>query len=117
MRPSSTGGGLQVADDPARAGHAVCFTHAGLNAGNVLLDYVLLQDGTRGWTITGIVDWEISGFFPKYWEFTNTSPRHWWSTTFFAPPSGGNDEYGREYQLEQECWFQGAGCPAGSVVC
>ncbi|KAL8318378.1 hypothetical protein RB597_005585 [Gaeumannomyces tritici] len=103
--------GLAVADDPARAGHAVCFTHAGLNAGNVLLDYVLLWDGMRGWRVTGIVDWEISGFFPEYWEFTKCLFEQYKPTSLvvkdlFRGAFQGNDEYEREHQLERECWYQ-----------
>lgn len=37
------------------------FTHADLHPSNILID--------RG-RLSGIVDWECSGFFPEYWEFT-----------------------------------------------
>ncbi|KAB8203290.1 hypothetical protein BDV34DRAFT_227549 [Aspergillus parasiticus] len=37
------------------------FTHADLHPSNILID--------RG-RLSGIVDWECAGFYPKYWEFT-----------------------------------------------
>ena len=42
--------------------HDIVFTHCDLNPRNILAD----DSGT----ITGIVDWECSGWFPEYWEYT-----------------------------------------------
>lgn len=39
------------------------FTHADLNPCNILL---------RGDTVVGIIDWEFSGWYPHYWEYTAT---------------------------------------------
>ncbi|KAK5999313.1 hypothetical protein QM012_005588 [Aureobasidium pullulans] len=38
------------------------FTHADLNSGNILV---------RGNDIVGIIDWEFSGWYPDYWEYTS----------------------------------------------
>ncbi|OIW31574.1 kinase-like protein [Coniochaeta ligniaria NRRL 30616] len=38
------------------------FTHGDLNASNVLVD---------GDKVTGIIDWETSGWYPHYWEYTS----------------------------------------------
>ncbi|PPQ84959.1 hypothetical protein CVT25_004472 [Psilocybe cyanescens] len=39
---------------------AVRFTHGDLLPKNIMVD---------GSTITGIIDWELSGFYPEYWEY------------------------------------------------
>ncbi|KAG9942170.1 kinase subdomain-containing protein, partial [Aureobasidium melanogenum] len=38
------------------------FTHADLNPGNILV---------RGTNVVGIIDWEFSGWYPHYWEYTS----------------------------------------------
>lgn len=40
----------------------VVFTHGDLNPSNILVD---------GNKITGIVDWDFSGWYPHYWEYTS----------------------------------------------
>ncbi|KAI5460472.1 hypothetical protein BGZ63DRAFT_414681 [Mariannaea sp. PMI_226] len=42
-------------------GHKILFTHGDLNMCNILM-----QNGR----ISGIVDWETSGWYPEYWEYT-----------------------------------------------
>jgi len=45
-----------------------CFTHADLNGGNVLV---------KGDKVSGILDWEMAGWYPVYWEYvlaSNPSP-------------------------------------------
>ncbi|KAK4614226.1 hypothetical protein CLAFUW4_09530 [Fulvia fulva] len=42
--------------------HNIVFTHGDLNPRNILAD----ETGA----ITGIVDWECSGWYPEYWEYT-----------------------------------------------
>ncbi|WEW60294.1 hypothetical protein PRK78_005779 [Emydomyces testavorans] len=41
--------------------HRIVFTH-----GDLRLQNIMVQDGR----ITGIVDWEFSGWYPEYWEFS-----------------------------------------------
>ncbi|KAF2222574.1 kinase-like domain-containing protein [Elsinoe ampelina] len=51
----------------------VVFTHADLNPFNIMVD---------GDKITGIIDWEFSGWYPHYWEYTTACygnlGRLWW---------------------------------------
>ncbi|KAI1121435.1 hypothetical protein F5Y10DRAFT_272103 [Nemania abortiva] len=61
---------LRFSDEPSRRGHRIVFTHADLNPRNILVDEVTQKDGSRGWSVTGIVDWEFSGYYPEYWEYT-----------------------------------------------
>lgn len=49
------------------------FTHGDLNPCNILL---------RGTQVVGIIDWEFSGWYPFYWEYTaawyGNRTREWW---------------------------------------
>ncbi|KAG6872314.1 hypothetical protein C0995_010965 [Termitomyces sp. Mi166 len=67
-------GGLKIRDDKQeyviretiRKAHSrpqrLCLTHNDLGPHNILVD--------DDWNITGIVDWEASGWLPEYWELT-----------------------------------------------
>ncbi|EJF59711.1 kinase-like protein [Dichomitus squalens LYAD-421 SS1] len=47
-----------------RADHRVVFTHADIHPRNIMV-----VDGPRGVVeLSGILDWEASGFYPEYWE-------------------------------------------------
>ncbi|QGA21624.1 hypothetical protein EYB26_009335 [Talaromyces marneffei] len=61
---------LRYSGDAARRGHKIVFTHADLNPRNILVDRMVQPDGSRGWKVTGIVDWETSGYYPEYWDYT-----------------------------------------------
>lgn len=63
---------LRNPDDRTRAGHRMSFTHADLNSRNILVDEVVQQGGSLpvGWRVTGIVDWEMTSYYPEYWEYT-----------------------------------------------
>jgi len=43
------------------SGHKIVFTHGDLNMRNVIV-----HDGR----LSGIVDWENSGWYPEYWDYT-----------------------------------------------
>ncbi|RFU29692.1 hypothetical protein B7463_g6625, partial [Scytalidium lignicola] len=40
------------------------FTHSDVRPANIMVDL----DKCGNWKVTGIVDWERSGFYPEYWE-------------------------------------------------
>ncbi|KAH9897349.1 hypothetical protein F4778DRAFT_743228 [Xylariomycetidae sp. FL2044] len=63
---------LRFGDEPGRRGHKIMFTHADLNARNILVSQVLERDGSSRWSVTGIVDWENSGYYPEYWDLTKS---------------------------------------------
>jgi aminoglycoside phosphotransferase len=42
--------------------HAIIFIHADLSGENILVDPV-------SGSITGIIDWEMAGFWPQWWEY------------------------------------------------
>ncbi|KAI0424604.1 hypothetical protein F5Y09DRAFT_134498 [Xylaria sp. FL1042] len=61
---------LRFPDEPSRRGHRIVFTHADLNPRNILVDEFTQKDGSKVWNVTGIVDWEFSGYYPEYWDCT-----------------------------------------------
>lgn len=48
-----------------RTDHCIVFTHGDLHPRNIMV--VDLEDG--GVSLSGILDWEASGFYPEYWEY------------------------------------------------
>lgn len=63
---------LRNPDHPSRRNHSFVLTHADLNFRNILVDEAVQADGTTGWRVTGIVDWETAGYYPEYWEYTKS---------------------------------------------
>ncbi|KAK3305229.1 uncharacterized protein B0T15DRAFT_191610 [Chaetomium strumarium] len=53
----------------------IVFTHGDIRPVNILVR----QDEGGSWTVVSIIDWESSGFYPKYWECVkmtnNLTPR------------------------------------------
>lgn len=104
---------LRFSDDVSRTGHKIVFTHADLNLRNILVDLVDLQDGTRGWRITGIVDWETAGFYPEYWDYTKSLFEGFrWTDRLQALLHSvfkrlGN--YSKEFDVEKRSWESGDG--------
>ncbi|KAE8441990.1 hypothetical protein EG329_004116 [Mollisiaceae sp. DMI_Dod_QoI] len=41
--------------------HRVCFTHGDVSSSNILV---------KGAKVVGLIDFELSGFYPEYWEYT-----------------------------------------------
>ncbi|KAH8697254.1 hypothetical protein BGW36DRAFT_378322 [Talaromyces proteolyticus] len=104
---------LRYSDDSARRGHKIVLTHADLNPRNILVDQVTRSDGSRGWVVTGIVDWETSGYYPDYWDYTKAMFEGFrWSRRY-------NDmirkvfrefgDYSKEYDVEKRSWELGDG--------
>ena len=92
-------------DDPSRRGHKAVFTHADLNSRNILADRIIRPDGTGGWTVTGIVDWENSGYYPEYWDYTKAffeGFRHFMHEIF--KPFGN---FLKEFEIDKRGWEEG----------
>lgn len=102
---------VRTGNDPARTGHKIVYTHADLNPRNILVEKVAREDGTQGWRVSGIVDWENSGFYPEYWEYTksmfegfrwieryNEMAKGWWAFV-------GEGGYEKELEVERESWL------------
>lgn len=97
--------------DSARSGHRMLFTHADLNPRNILVDRTVQRDGSLGWQVTGIVDWEMAGYYPEYWDYTKALyERFRWTRRyqnmihrvfrFFG-------DYSKEYDVELRSWEEG----------
>ena len=63
--------------------------------------------------VTGIVDWECSGFYPEYWEYTRSlfegfrnseRERNLMHTIFKA-----FGDYSKELDVEKRSWEEGIG--------
>ena len=102
---------LRNANDAGRKGHAIVFTHADLNMRNILVDQVILPDGRKTWKVMGIVDWENSGFYPEYWDYTRSLYEGFRYTergrdlmhTIFRPFG----DYSKEFDVEKRSWEEG----------
>ncbi|KAL1878540.1 hypothetical protein VTK73DRAFT_7881 [Phialemonium thermophilum] len=104
---------LRFSDEPSRRGHQIVFTHADLNPRNILVDRVARQDGQMGWQISGIVDWEMAGYFPEYWDYTKAlfegfrwrkRYKDWLADVFSI-----FGDYSRELDVERRSWETGDG--------
>ena len=104
---------LRFSDDPARRGHNVVFCHADLNPRNILVHQHRRSDGSFGWWVSGIVDWEMAGYYPEYWDNTKAlfEGFRWplryndWVGEWFAEFGG----YSREVDVERRSWEMGDG--------
>lgn len=97
---------LRSPDDPARRGHRIYFTHADLNPRNILV-----TEEAGGWRVSGIVDWEMAGYYPEYWEYTKSLYEGFrWSWRYNNMMHGvfkGLGEYSREFEVEKHDWESG----------
>ncbi|TFY52227.1 hypothetical protein EVJ58_g10134 [Rhodofomes roseus] len=104
---------LRFSDDPARRGHRIVFTHADLNPRNILVDRAVYPDGSTGWRVTGIVDWENAGYYPEYWDYTKALFEGFrWTRRYvnlvkevFAELG----DYSKELDVETRSWESGDG--------
>lgn len=99
---------LRSADDAARRGHRIYFTHADLNPRNILVE---ATDAGHGWRISGIVDWEMAGYYPEYWDYTKALFEGFrWSWRYNNMVHGvfkGLGEYSKEFEVEKHAWESG----------
>jgi predicted unusual protein kinase regulating ubiquinone biosynthesis (AarF/ABC1/UbiB family) len=79
--------------------HRICFTHADLNPTNILV-----KDGK----LAGLIDWQFSGWYPEYWEYTQLEFRterakaehaFWKAVHLFD-----EEQYQQELLLEHGFW-------------
>jgi hypothetical protein len=102
---------LRNPDDESRRGHKIVFTHADLNLRNILVDRVVQSNGDKDWIVTGIVDWENSGYFPDYWDYTKSQfegfryDQRWrdFLSSMFVPFG----DFSKEFEVEKRSWEEG----------
>uniref|UniRef100_A0A8H7NMD5 Aminoglycoside phosphotransferase domain-containing protein n=1 Tax=Bionectria ochroleuca TaxID=29856 RepID=A0A8H7NMD5_BIOOC len=92
---------LEVASLPNvshRSGHNITFTHGDLNMRNILV-----SNGR----LSGIVDWENSGWFPEYWDYTKayygTKIRRRWLRAVDEVFEDFGD-FQKELAIEEKLW-------------
>ncbi|OSD00301.1 hypothetical protein PYCCODRAFT_1446288 [Trametes coccinea BRFM310] len=99
---------MRFPDDPARRGHRIVFTHADLNARNILIDRAVHADGRHGWGVSGIVDWETAGFYPEYWDYTKAMFEGfrwtWRYVNMVKDVFSALGDYSQELNVETESW-------------
>ncbi|KAJ8128891.1 hypothetical protein O1611_g4739 [Lasiodiplodia mahajangana] len=104
---------LRFPDEPSRRGHKIVFTHADLNPRNILVDEVTQKDGSTGWTVTGIVDWEFAGYYPEYWDYTKALFEGFrWIKRYNDMVKDIFEEFGdysKELDVETRSWAMGDG--------
>jgi len=65
------------------------------------------NDGT--WTVSGIIDWEASGFYPEYWESVkmtnNLTPRDNDDWYWYLPKSCSPRQYATQWLVDR-LWDQ-----------
>jgi len=61
---------LRIVRSQLRTDHKTYLTHADLHPGNIMVSH-----GMSNIAITGIIDWELSGNYPEYWEFVKAHNR------------------------------------------
>ncbi|TVY37481.1 hypothetical protein LSUB1_G004491 [Lachnellula subtilissima] len=86
---------LRKPDESSRRGHEI----------------VRRPDGTRGWTVTGIVDWETSGYYPEYWDYTKALFEGFRYTErwrdFMHDIFRGFGDLSKEFEVEKRSWEEG----------
>ncbi|OJT11330.1 hypothetical protein TRAPUB_12130 [Trametes pubescens] len=78
--------------------HRVCFTHADLAARNILV---------KNGRLSGIIDWEYSGWYPEYWELVTMERQmideplmhQFWDAVQLFGPEPYRDELALEWAL------------------
>ncbi|KAI1662751.1 hypothetical protein F4813DRAFT_394895 [Daldinia decipiens] len=98
---------LRFSDDSARRGHKIVFTHADLTSHNILINQSIQPDGSIGWDVTGIVNWEFAGYYPEYWEYTKAILGGRWAQRYNDIVHGvfrKVGDYSRELEVEQKSW-------------
>jgi len=85
-----------------RAEHRIVFSHGDLNMRNVIM---------KGRKLSGIIDWENSGWYPEYWDYTKAHyitkhKRRWLDVVdcVFAAFGDHKAEYETEYKLWEYCY-------------
>lgn len=88
---------------PTRFEETCVFTHTDFRPANIMVDV----SAQGHWTITGIIDWEDSGFYPAYWEavkstrtFLANNGMDWY---LMQPPSIAPSRYS-EHWLVDRLW-------------
>lgn len=92
----------RIARDPVVAevhsrDYRIVLTHNDIGPLNVLVD--------EEYNITGVIDWGASGWYPEYWEYTNSISRHDHIRNWSAIMAAAFPEYDLELRAERILWL------------
>lgn len=84
-------------------GHQIYFTH-----GDVALRNIMVRNSRSGYYVAALIDFEMSGFMPEYWEYVSASTPWWdynppgWRTYWNAAVDKFLIPYEKELKMEQD---------------
>ena len=104
---------LRFSDEQSRRGHRTIFTQADLNPRNIIVSRTSWSDGSHGWRVAGIVDWENSVFYLECWDYTKAVFEGFrWTRRYKDLVKGVFREFGdydHELDVETRSWESGDG--------
>ena len=68
---------LRTAMSATLRGHRTTFTHGNLQPTNIMVHRTGTRDDGNGIFEIKILDWEMSGWYPEYWEFCSCTVTGW----------------------------------------
>ncbi|KAE8319822.1 kinase-like domain-containing protein [Aspergillus transmontanensis] len=81
--------------------HRTVFTHGDLQPKNIMVDEVeSFEDGSSSFKIT-LIDWELAGWYPEYWDFCNATISCRFKPDWLEFIPDILDEYPLEYLMMQ----------------
>lgn len=84
------------------AAHRIVFTHADLQGRNIIVRKTDSDTGDHGKIELTIIDWEMSGWYPEYWEFCNSLIINTFATEWLDIVQDTMRVYTNEYLLMQK---------------
>ncbi|KAA8896212.1 kinase-like domain-containing protein [Sphaerosporella brunnea] len=116
LLPTINGSYRDLIRSKLRDCHRIVFTHADLHPRNIIVQRCIGGDGAgkAELRLAGIVDWELAGWYPEYWEYVkalNTLPAHcndadvaladWWRYLPAEIAAGYDAEWALDQILER----------------
>jgi hypothetical protein len=82
--------------------HRIVFTHADLQAKNIMVKRIDSDTGNQRQVELTILDWEMSGWYPEYWEFCNAAIFNTYCAEWLDIAQDTLDVYTHEYLWMQK---------------
>jgi aminoglycoside phosphotransferase len=89
--------------DRLRDDHRIFFTHGDLGVRNILVNS---QDD-----VVALIDWEMSGWMPEYWEYIKTVHGRWEDTEWLSYASVITQLYEAEMEIDDQFSIVNGGAP------
>jgi thiamine kinase-like enzyme len=75
-------------------GYKICFTHGDASSSNILV---------RNGRVVALIDFEMSGFYPEYWEYTTAMNVNRFDSFWKGETGKFSIAYPRELEMETLC--------------